>query len=366
MENLKDYLEGKNKDKTKDSYSMSVRELKSMYETGLINLSPVYQRKFRWDNIKASKLIESIFMGIPLPPIFISVREGKWDIIDGVQRISSILWFLGELKEGDSFRSPLILQGLEELEELNENTFASLRKKDLASVFKYFEMKRLDLVLLTSDDIESEYNLFSRLNTGGIKLSAQEIRNFLIVKLNPELYEQLLFLQTNKLVTKILSISPKQIAEDYGMELLVYFIIVSKAETIFKHDSEKRKGLDIYKSYKSKFSLSRDRFIDKCISIILKENIDIAKESEKITTVFEKINSELGNSPFKKSSKFSPFLYICLISYACNSKSHSLSYDKALEKIQQNNIYVKKAYRGTNVVDQFLTGIEIGRDLLNE
>lgn len=365
IKNLESYLESKTKDKEKDSYSMSIRELVNMYETKLVNLSPVYQRNFRWDDYKASKLIESIFMGIPLPQIFISVRKGKWDIIDGVQRISSILWYFGKLKEGNdgTTRTPLKLKGLEELENLNDTTLDELREKDFAAIFKFLELRRLDVVLLTSNDVESEYQLFSRLNTGGITLSAQEIRNFLIVKLNSELYDKLREVEKNGLIKDGLSISQKQIDEDYRMELLIYFLIISKAEIKFKKDKNQRKGIEIYKEFKTKYFLSRDRFIDKCISSVLEEDIDVENEINKIKDIFEKIKIELEMTPFRKGSKFSPFLYIALISYACNNLKQNLDYKEAIQKIQETEEYSKKAYRGTNVVDQFITGIEIGRDL---
>lgn len=365
IENLESYLDLKTKDKEKEKYSMSIRELVNMYETELINLSPVYQRNFRWDETKASKLIESLYMGIPLPQIFVSVRDGKWDIIDGVQRISSILWYFGKLKEGDEkkIRTPLKLKGLEELEELNNTTFSDLKKNNFSAVFKYLELRRLDIALLTSKDVESEYQLFSRLNTGGITLSAQEIRNFLIVKLNLKLYDALRELSKSKLVSEILNISQKQQDEDYGMELLVYFLIISKAENIFKKDKLRRKGIDIYKELKTKYFFSRDRFIDRCISKVLEEDIEIADEVKKIVEVFNEIEHDLESKPFKKGSKFSPLLYIALISYACNNKDKNFTYKVALDEIQKTEEYLRSSTRGSNVVDQFITGIEIGRDL---
>lgn len=72
---LKDYVEAHSKEYKQDKYSMSIRELISMHNNNELNLSPVYQRIFRWDNDKASKLIESLILGIPLPPFFVSVKK---------------------------------------------------------------------------------------------------------------------------------------------------------------------------------------------------------------------------------------------------------------------------------------------------
>jgi hypothetical protein len=370
---LDEYLEKNSRAKDKDSYSMSIRELINMYEDGLINLSPVYQRKFRWDNLKASKLIESIFLSIPLPPIFVSVRNGQWDIVDGVQRVSSILWFCGKLKEKTEenneekveLRSPLKLTELEILEALNNHDYSSLKANFSKEIFKYFDMKRLDVTLLTSNDVEAEYDLFNRLNTGGITLSSQEIRNFLMVKLNSKFYDELVKVSKLDTIKKVLGISKKQDSEDYGMELLTYAIIISKAYSKFKSldNNTKVLGLDIYKKYVPKFSLSRSRFIDKCISIILNEKLDIEEEIFKLTEIFKTIFENLGESPFSKGRKFSPFLYICLISYLYNNNNKMRDLANIFTIIQENDRYIKKANRGTNVVDQFITGIEIGRDI---
>lgn len=366
--NFENYLATLSRSKDKDSYSMSIRELINMYKDGLINLSPVYQRKFRWDNLKASKLIETIFLSIPLPPIFVSVRDGKWDVVDGVQRISSILWFYGNLKDGDDNREELELIDLEKLELLNKKTYSILKENYPKETFKYFDMKRLDVTLLTSNDIESEYDLFSRLNTGGLTLSSQEIRNFLIVKLNPTLYNKLLEISKNEEITKFLGISKKQQDEDYGMELLVYFIIISKVNNEFKNLKNHNiiKGIDLYKEYASRFSLSRNRFIDKCIADVLYDGINVDEEILNLKKIFNKIKIDLGNSPFSKGRKFSPFIYICLISYLCNNSDNTKKLTDILKLIQKNELYKKKADRGSNVVKQFIAGIEIGRDILKD
>ena len=174
-----EYLDINSKKYIQDKYSMSLRELTTMYQNSEINLIPIYQRLFRWTGEQASKLIESILLGIPLPPIFVSVRNGKWEVIDGVQRISSILWFYGKLPD-EKHKKPLTLSNLEILKELNGKTYNQLKKEYSNSLFKFFDIKRIDINLLVSENVESEYTLFNRLNTGGISLSAQEIRNFLI------------------------------------------------------------------------------------------------------------------------------------------------------------------------------------------
>lgn len=91
------------KDKSKeiftDSYAMSVGEIASMYKEKELQLQPDYQRFFRWSNSQKTKFIESLLLGIPIPPIFVYQKEdGVWTVIDGLQRLSTIFQFMNILK----------------------------------------------------------------------------------------------------------------------------------------------------------------------------------------------------------------------------------------------------------------------------
>lgn len=83
-----------------DGYAMSIGEVASLYRDGDMDIHPEFQRIFRWKpaqkSAQKSALIESVLLGIPVPPISVSQREdGVWDIIDGVQRLSTIFEFMG-------------------------------------------------------------------------------------------------------------------------------------------------------------------------------------------------------------------------------------------------------------------------------
>src|SRR5580692_3883275 len=90
-----------------DAYQMSIGEIVSMYDNREIIVDPEFQRLFRWDIGQKSKLIESLLLGIPLPPIFVFEKEdGRWELIDGLQRISTILEFMGRLRKLDGSLHP--------------------------------------------------------------------------------------------------------------------------------------------------------------------------------------------------------------------------------------------------------------------
>ena len=85
---------------------MSFGEIINMYRDKEIIISPEYQRAFRWDEQRQSDFIESILLGIPFPSIFVATNpDGKWELIDGLQRVSTVLSFFNELKddEGKSY-----------------------------------------------------------------------------------------------------------------------------------------------------------------------------------------------------------------------------------------------------------------------
>src|SRR5215203_2108938 len=96
-----------------DAYSMSVGELTNLYRDEELDIHPEFQRFFRWSDAQKSRFIESLLLGIPIPSIFVHQRrDGVWDVIDGLQRLSTIFEFLGALKNEDGTPvEPSTLQG---------------------------------------------------------------------------------------------------------------------------------------------------------------------------------------------------------------------------------------------------------------
>ncbi len=99
---LQEEIDKTRKEIRTDSYSMSIGEWISLYEHDEINIYPEFQRCFRWSDHQKSAFIESILLGIPIPPIFVSQRDdGVWDVVDGVQRLSTIYEFIGILNKNE-------------------------------------------------------------------------------------------------------------------------------------------------------------------------------------------------------------------------------------------------------------------------
>ena len=97
MNIIKD-LEDKIKSVRTRSLDLSFNELVDMYKNGELIIAPDYQRLFRWSEANQSRFIESLLLEMPIPPIFVvELEEGVYELIDGLQRISSYLHFRGEL-----------------------------------------------------------------------------------------------------------------------------------------------------------------------------------------------------------------------------------------------------------------------------
>lgn len=168
--------------KTK-SLDISFNELLDMYNNQELIIAPDYQRMFRWSEEKQSMFIESLILEMPLPPIFVIENEdGNYELIDGLQRISTYLHFRYKDIEdsirqdfcSDRIKSELVLVGCDIVKELNEYTFDDLpRAVQLKLKRNFIRME----VLRKETDTNLRYHMFKRLNTGGELLSNQEVRN---------------------------------------------------------------------------------------------------------------------------------------------------------------------------------------------
>ena len=88
---------------------MSIGEIISLYKENEMDIHPEFQRFFRWTIEQKSRLIESILLGIPIPSVFVAQREdGIWDVIDGLQRLSTIFEFVGELRDEKGEKRPAL------------------------------------------------------------------------------------------------------------------------------------------------------------------------------------------------------------------------------------------------------------------
>lgn len=139
-----------------------------------MNTRPFYQRRSRWTAKLQSRLIESILINIPIPPLFVyEIRSNVHEVMDGQQRISAIRAF---------YSNELVLEGLERWPELNGRTYSKLPK----AIQDGIDRRSITWISVLRESTENDEEamllkqlVFERLNTGGVELSHQEIRNAL-------------------------------------------------------------------------------------------------------------------------------------------------------------------------------------------
>ena len=171
-----------------------------------LEIAPYYQRRARWDVGRKSRLIESFLVNIPVPPVFLYEREfAQYEVMDGQQRLSAILEY---------FNNQFELRGLEILNTLHRKRFHELPPEIRAGL----ERRSLPAIILLKESTPSDESalqlrryVFQRLNTGGVRLNAQEIRNSVY---SGRFNDLLLELSRNDLFTTMWDIPPLEPDEE--------------------------------------------------------------------------------------------------------------------------------------------------------
>ncbi|WP_284642994.1 DUF262 domain-containing protein [Paenibacillus silviterrae] len=213
------------------SFDISVGELLSIYQDDELIINPDFQRLFRWPTDKQSRLIESILLEFPIPPVYVIERDdGVYELIDGLQRITTLLRFFG-------LQTPyLTLEDCELVPELNGMTVEEL-PLSLRLKLKRFPI-RLNVVRKNSTP-SVRFEIFRRLNTGGELLEPQEIRNAIIRIIDSRYCEFIIFCSTfASFQTCVSSVSEEKLQKRYDQELVLRFFALKNKRDSFRHDVE--------------------------------------------------------------------------------------------------------------------------------
>ncbi len=238
-----------------DRMDISFGELINMYKAGELVIRPEYQRLFRWNRTQKTALIESILLGIPIPPVFVAEDvDGIWELVDGLQRVSTIISFFGELDEqllkidtdGDMDEESGEGEVCSEEEENNKNNWI-LESGSLIKDLEGFHVGNLPKkytinikravcrveILRGESNTAMKYELFKRLNSGGSKLTPQEIRNAIYRGIDPKVNKLTEELSKNPDFKALVSLSRQKRKELYDQELVLRFVaFLGKIEDI--------------------------------------------------------------------------------------------------------------------------------------
>jgi len=374
--------------------SMSIGELCSLFKKEDLILNPNFQRVFRWNKEQQSRLVESILLGIPLPPIFVAQQKnGKWSVVDGLQRLSTIFSIEGLLQtdSDDAIRHVLSLKHQilrEEGQEIDdEDQFNDIEEEieevlhtenSNEKIFKFIGLKKLtklngltwkDLsldhrrtvrrsffeinIMYLESNTKAQYELFQRLNTGGSSLTPQEVRNCIIIMNDPNIFNSMDKYRLNKNFIKITSLTIKQMQEAYDMELINRFMLSLNYSNIkfqrYPHDTKIGDFID-----------------DETIEILENKSLDIDASIKLLEKTIDFLAIQLGNNSFKKyntnKDKFSGSFNLSafeaiLIGVAKNlDKLQKLDREIFIQKVKNiysEEEYIKASGRGIKVLNRF-------------
>lgn len=235
---LQDQIDDFRKEIRSESYPMSIGELMNLYDSEELDLHPEFQRFFRWTPLQKTRLIESILLGIPLPAIFLVQREdGVLDVIDGLQRLSTVFQFAGVLRDEshEVVVPPLVLEATKYLPALEgvrwESEDDDVPTLGIAQRLQ-FKRSKINLIILERlSDPDAKYELFQRLNTGGSELSDQEVRNCVLIMIKREFYLWLVALADLDDYQNAIGLSERKEQERYDLELVVRYIVMDSVAT---------------------------------------------------------------------------------------------------------------------------------------
>lgn len=369
MNNLSDKIKDLKKEIVSDSYSMSIGELISLYTDEELDIHPRFQRLFRWSPYQKTRFIESILLNIPIPPIFVSQNEeGVWDVIDGVQRLSTIFQFVGKLKDQNGETVEMLsLEGTKALPELegiyweSESSLSPVLPKDVKLDFKRARIV-VNIVKKESDN-SAKYELFQRLNTGGSNLSEQEVRNCLMLMSNPSFYDFVEQLSTNEDFVISTPISNRLVDEQYRMELVVRYLIAMNCDLT-----------NIKREYKDLAPLLDEKVLELCDT----EHFDYEGQEQLFNSVF-KILKAITNinceDVFKKyiDKRFSgPVSSAAFLTITVGIAKAIQKGDRNIDKISDLELLIKSLYEqdaftfytrnGARAVERFEALTSFGRE----
>lgn len=275
-----------------DSFDISFGEIVNLHSNHELIIQPEYQRLFRWSANQKSQLVESILLELPVPQIFvIENQDGVFELIDGLQRVSSVIQFIEPSTLG---YEQLVLSGCSLIPGLNGKSFSelplSLRLRIKRSPIRMVVIKKQSRGFL-------RYEMFKRLNTGGSNLEPQEIRNCsarMVGDRGVEFYGFIVELANFAPFKECAAYIPAPELEKKGdEELVLRFLAVKNAADTFK--GSVRDWLD---SYMESALLSDEPFPYQQERTIFQRVFSIAREKLGETAFLRyRNNSPIGSLP---------------------------------------------------------------------
>ena len=314
-----------------DIYSTTWGELINIYRDKELIIDPEYQRLFRWNSFQQTKLIESILLDIPLPPIFLAQnKDGKQEVIDGLQRISTVYKFFSKslFKEVDAsqiigetqnnLQIPLVLEAGPILPDLKGFTVETLPEPLVIAI----KRSRIQVIVLKQESsVSARYEVFTRINTYGSPLTPQEVRNCSARIFGPAFPNALSELGRSQPIVDCLDFSESAVQRKQVEELILRLLAFNYSKESLEHEIEG--FLDDFMKYAASGHFSLDDSI-----------------KERIQKTFQAISAAMPDGEafkYRKNSKprgaFSTNIFDAVASGILANLENLPSSDKLREKI---------------------------------
>ena len=325
---LEDEIKRSRQEITTDGYEMSIGEIISLYNSKELVVNPQYQRYFRWEISQKTKFIESVLLGIPLPAIFVFQSEnGVWELVDGLQRLSTIFEFVGILRTDDEKMHPsTTLEGTKLLPSLSGMQWNGVNNSLPKALQLDFKRARMRVEILKREsDPQSKYQLFQRLNTGGSTLTEQEIRNCVMVMIDPSFATWINKLASFESFKKSVAITDVAEKQQKAAELVLRFIIY--------RNKPYQGGLDVH-----------EYLDDGVVSIAGDETFSRKTEETIFKDTFKLINDSIGDDAFRRfdGEKFTGQFLISLYEVVAIGVSKNLQKIQSLNKKERSEFLTQK------------------------
>ena len=270
-----------------DRLDMSFGEIISTYEKGELIISPEFQRLYRWDVDQRTRFIESILLGIPIPPIFVAEDSvGRWELVDGLQRVSTILSYFGQLKPKSKDENFWKMTKGSLVPALDGRTSKDMPDKFNRNILR--AVCRVEIIKWDSQ-WDMRYELFSRLNTGGTPLSDQEIRNSIFRSGLKRLYKFIDEAKQSEDFSFIVDASDRKRQRLWDEELVLRFVaLIGSWRTV---------------------DASMSRFITSYMRMMLEKKADIDEKTVDRFYSVMKLLRPFGRGLFRVHTAFSSSLY---------------------------------------------------------
>lgn len=345
-----------------DSISMSINELTNLYKEKILQIRPEFQRLYRWTDEQKTRLVESVLLGIPLPSLFVSQAEtGTWELVDGLQRVSSLLELQGLLPAADGrILPPLTLTTTKFLPHLEGHSWTGHGGTTPLTEPQQLDIRfaRLDLrVIKRGSDPKTKFDLFQRLNSFGSVLTAQDSRSAMIAGTNLEALSWLTGLAKHPSFQACVALSERLIDEQYDLELVLRFLML--------HDRtiEGRRGLadfparlddwsiELAADFGSRTDVLGRRFIDTFEALANGGGEDVFRRWDASRKQFR---GAFLNTSFE-------VIALGLGYHLARGTPHRTDYLDAAKALQLGNRFAT----GLATADRFVKTIPLGRSLLS-